>query len=99
MNLTIPFTRRDETALHVSLPAGQIVIAQSRNPSSAHRWDEVVEEAIRSPIGAPPIHTQDLRGRDCWQQQQREAESETGALHSLWVSVAGLGAGQRRPGR
>jgi nickel-dependent lactate racemase len=62
MDLLIPFGA-ERKPLKIRLPRKQILLAQSKNPSSARDWAEVVGEALPSPVGAAPLHKQDLRGK------------------------------------
>jgi len=62
MELQIPFGNQT-IDIEIDLPASQILVARSRNPSGTRGWADVVAEAIRAPVGAGRMSEQDLRGK------------------------------------
>jgi len=62
MEIKIPFGDRSKT-IQVDLPAENVLVAQSKNPSTEKNWTTVVSEAIHDPIGAEAINKQDLSGK------------------------------------
>jgi nickel-dependent lactate racemase len=47
----------------LDLPAEQVRWARSKNRPATQSWEEVVEAALATPIGAPNLRNMDLRGR------------------------------------
>jgi nickel-dependent lactate racemase len=62
MKISLPFGDKT-TLLEVALPPEQIRVAESKNPGGSDDWAKVVEEAMGEPIGAEPIHRQNLKGK------------------------------------
>jgi nickel-dependent lactate racemase len=62
MEITIPFGD-ERKMIRIDLPPGNVIIAQSKNPSSTRNWAEVVGEKISNPIDAETISEQNLRGK------------------------------------
>ena len=62
MEIIIPFGD-ERKIIQIDLPSENVIIAQSKNPSSEKNWAEVVDETIRNPIGAEAINEQNLSGK------------------------------------
>ena len=62
MKITMPFGD-DRKIIQLDLPPGNVIIAQSKNPSATKTWAKVVGETIHNPIGAETIREQHLRGK------------------------------------
>jgi len=62
MRLELPFGSGVATA-ELDVPAERVMIAQSKNPTQAKTWEQVVVEALEKPIGAPRLRDHDLRGK------------------------------------
>ncbi|MDQ3701041.1 MAG: lactate racemase domain-containing protein, partial [Chloroflexota bacterium] len=50
-------------SVDVRVPDEQITVAQSKYTPATQTWEQVIEEGLRSPIGAPPLRAHDLRGK------------------------------------
>ena len=54
---------QQQFSVDVSVPDEQITIAQAKYTPATQSWEEVVEDGLRRPIGAPPLRTFDLHGK------------------------------------
>jgi hypothetical protein len=50
-------------SVDVRVPDDQIVVAQAKYTPATQSWEEVVEDGLLSPIGAPPLRTFNLKGK------------------------------------
>ncbi|HEX2325566.1 MAG TPA: lactate racemase domain-containing protein, partial [Chloroflexota bacterium] len=50
-------------AVDVRVPEGQLTVAQARYTPATQSWEQVIEQGLRHPIGAPPLRDHDLRGK------------------------------------
>jgi hypothetical protein len=50
-------------SVDVRVPDDQIVVAQAKYTPATQTWEEVIEEGLRQPIGAPPLRSYDLTGK------------------------------------
>jgi hypothetical protein len=50
-------------SVDVRVPDEQITIAQAKYTPATKTWEEVVEEGLRNPIGAPPLRSFSLAGK------------------------------------
>src|SRR5436190_3585040 len=50
-------------SVDVRVPDGQITVAQAKYAPATQTWEEVVEEGLRRPIGAPPLRSFSLAGK------------------------------------
>ena len=57
MEITIPFGDENKV-IQTELPSENVLVAQSKNPSTGKNWTEVVSEAIHEPMGAEAINKQ-----------------------------------------
>ena len=62
MNLRIAFDQGVAEAT-INLPEDQIRTVESKDPEAKSIWEEIVEEALAAPIGAPRLRDHDLTGK------------------------------------
>lgn len=61
MRIEIPF--RDEIkVIETNLPPERVTVAQALNPPG-RTWPDVVADALKNPVDAPSIRSQDLSGK------------------------------------
>lgn len=62
MTITVPFGNEQRTIV-VDIPPDQILVARGKNPTTTQTWRDVVAQAVREPVGVPPIHAEKLSGK------------------------------------
>lgn len=62
MKITFPLPEGSAEA-EINLPASQIRVVASRNPTATKEWEQIVADALEAPIGAPRLRDHDLRGK------------------------------------
>ena len=50
-------------SVDVRVPDEQITVAQAKYTPATQTWEEVIEDGLRRPIGAPPLRTFSLAGK------------------------------------
>ena len=62
MNLDIPFGTQS-FSIAVDEARADVLVASAKDPVGKKSWEEVVAQAVASPVGASPIESQDLGGK------------------------------------
>jgi len=62
MEIIIPFGN-ERKAINFDLPQENVIVAQSRNPTTDMNWYDVVSKVIKEPIGTEAIGKQELNGK------------------------------------